>query len=511
MVKKYITLLFVLFSGVLQAQISIKEALKKSNPVDAKSTLAPEQKIKIHTDYLQKAITLKNDTFQFYGYLYLFNDYYKVQDFVNMNRYLLLAERKANESRTASWKGAVSLRRGLASDQDEDYERSVSYYRAALGHFIEANDSIGIAESMEQVGCTYKELEKYQEAHIWYAKAIPLIKRICDSSEIALMYNNYSLLLSYEGNISGSIAYLDSAIQVVHLRNDTYKEMMYLNNKASLYSESGQISKALEIYQQCLAINLQNKWADRLQNNYLGISVAYEAQGDYHNAFDYLKKFYLLKDSLYGEEVQTKIVELEHSNELLNKQILLDKNQLELSKSKQRLTWYSWVLLSICAVGLLMIYLWRKQVKQKKKEQQESEQNHQNILQILLSKNSEILELEAQLHQYESAAEPQTETKSNIDFDIYNQRILTDADWASFKNYFEKAYPNYIQRLRDTHSDLTEAEERLFLFMKLNIKIKEAATILGISAESVKKTKTRLRKRLSLAEEVNLQKYITDF
>ena len=47
-----------------------------------------------------------------------------------------------------------------------------------------------------------------------------------------------------------------------------------------------------------------------------------------------------------------------------------------------------------------------------------------------------------------------------------------------------------------------EAEERLFLFIKLNLTSQEAAAMLRISVDGVKKTRNRLRKRLGLGEDV---------
>ncbi|MEO6758783.1 MAG: hypothetical protein ABIO24_04955, partial [Saprospiraceae bacterium] len=97
------------------------------------------------------------------------------------------------------------------------------------------------------------------------------------------------------------------------------------------------------------------------------------------------------------------------------------------------------------------------------------------------------------------------------ELNLFENRILTEADWASFKIYFEKAHPGYLLRLRSNYPALSEGEERLFLFIKLNLTTKEAASILGISAESVKKARNRLRKKIELEEEVLLEEFIRGF
>ena len=94
---------------------------------------------------------------------------------------------------------------------------------------------------------------------------------------------------------------------------------------------------------------------------------------------------------------------------------------------------------------------------------------------------------------------------------LYNKQILTDADWASFKIQFDKAYPGFLLRLRKANHNLSEAEERLFLFIKLKLKSKEAAAMLGITVDSIKKTRNRLKKRLGLNENELLDEFIEKF
>jgi DNA-directed RNA polymerase specialized sigma24 family protein len=123
---------------------------------------------------------------------------------------------------------------------------------------------------------------------------------------------------------------------------------------------------------------------------------------------------------------------------------------------------------------------------------------------------SSLTQLESQLSDARSLTNEPTHA-FQLEDNLYNQRILTDADWTIFKNHFEKVYPGYLFRLRAAFDKLSEAEERLFLFIKLNLKTKESAAILGISVESVKKTRNRLRKRLNLAEEEHLDNFIHNF
>ncbi|MBP7643797.1 MAG: hypothetical protein KA767_10670, partial [Saprospiraceae bacterium] len=99
----------------------------------------------------------------------------------------------------------------------------------------------------------------------------------------------------------------------------------------------------------------------------------------------------------------------------------------------------------------------------------------------------------------------------DIEDQIFNTKILNDDDYHTFKAYFEKAYPGYLLKIRKNWRDITAAEERLFLLIKLKLKNKDIADILGISATSVKKTRNRLRKKLNLPEDLELETFVDEF
>lgn len=79
--------------------------------------------------------------------------------------------------------------------------------------------------------------------------------------------------------------------------------------------------------------------------------------------------------------------------------------------------------------------------------------------------------------------------------------ILTPDDWVEFQERVELAYPNFQQQLKERYPQLSTSEIRILLLAKIGIKSAvESATILGISQESVKKTRFRLRKKINMPE-----------
>jgi DNA-binding CsgD family transcriptional regulator len=76
--------------------------------------------------------------------------------------------------------------------------------------------------------------------------------------------------------------------------------------------------------------------------------------------------------------------------------------------------------------------------------------------------------------------------------------ILTEEEWLQFRNLFEKVYPGFSYRLKETYPELSRAEIRFLYLTKLCLSSREMATMLGISVEAIHKLRYRLRKKLNL-------------
>ena len=89
--------------------------------------------------------------------------------------------------------------------------------------------------------------------------------------------------------------------------------------------------------------------------------------------------------------------------------------------------------------------------------------------------------------------------------------ILTDADWSRFKTLFEQVYPGFFKQLKSVSPDITLAEQRVAALTKLRITPKHAANLLGITHASVNRTRQRLRQRLGLDPEADIDIYFSSY
>jgi len=84
-------------------------------------------------------------------------------------------------------------------------------------------------------------------------------------------------------------------------------------------------------------------------------------------------------------------------------------------------------------------------------------------------------------------------------------------DWQQLKEHFMLTRPTFLSGLLTKHPDLTPAEQKLCTLLSLQICTKEIAMITNQHYDSVRVSRTRLRKKLGLDNENGLVAYLLSF
>lgn len=134
---------------------------------------------------------------------------------------------------------------------------------------------------------------------------------------------------------------------------------------------------------------------------------------------------------------------------------------------------------------------------------------------LLELKNQLIEELEMRLHDQFAApsdnlegALPRAAAGSE---DLHRMKILTESDWGKFRERFEASFPGFMLRLKSQFPSLTAAETRLFLLIKLKFSNQEMSETLGISIESIYRSRHRLSKKIGLVDTGDLDIFVAKF
>ncbi len=81
---------------------------------------------------------------------------------------------------------------------------------------------------------------------------------------------------------------------------------------------------------------------------------------------------------------------------------------------------------------------------------------------------------------------------------LYNGALLTSKQWMKFRIEFEKIYPLVLFQVRELTPRVTSAEERLICLIYLQLSNKQIGDALGISLDSVARSKRRLKLRIPI-------------
>ena len=84
------------------------------------------------------------------------------------------------------------------------------------------------------------------------------------------------------------------------------------------------------------------------------------------------------------------------------------------------------------------------------------------------------------------------------------QSLNVEKDWELFKIYFEQVNKDFFTKLLQIEPSLSPNDLRLSALIRLNMNIKEAATVFNIEPASIKSARYRLRKKLSLSQDEDL-------
>lgn len=93
---------------------------------------------------------------------------------------------------------------------------------------------------------------------------------------------------------------------------------------------------------------------------------------------------------------------------------------------------------------------------------------------------------------------------------LLNQNINSDDDWKMFLIKFEEKHTGFFTKLKSLYPDLTTNDLRLCACLKLNLDTKDIASLMNLSIRAVENNRYRLRKKLELDSNQNLNEFILE-
>jgi DNA-binding CsgD family transcriptional regulator len=90
-----------------------------------------------------------------------------------------------------------------------------------------------------------------------------------------------------------------------------------------------------------------------------------------------------------------------------------------------------------------------------------------------------------------------------------DHNLKKDQEWYEFVTYFSDIHPDFIKKLSTYPKEqLSPAELRLGMLLRLNLSSKEIASVLRVTPDSIRVARHRLRKKLGIEQKEELVHFL---
>ena len=242
----------------------------------------------------------------------------------------------------------------------KDYNKALEYYQKTLAINKKLNDFVGQAVVLNNIGEIYKDKQKYKEAIPYYTEVIHL----SDSIEMGNYYKAYGWIGLAEvylkmDDYRNSRRYVGLALAIfkeVKMQEGIANANLIL---AQINYHQGFQDLALHQIDSCQELANSSGVIDLQQRSYYVKSLILRKQGKYKDAYENLKQYALITDTLYSQERTNNFSQLRSELEMTQKQneieLLQKDNQIkDLLIKKQK---SNTLILSLGMVFLFVVFL----------------------------------------------------------------------------------------------------------------------------------------------------------
>lgn len=453
-------------TGVYQHRKANYYFLYKQNPAACRYYLLSEESLReVGFDHVPGIANIFSETANFY---------YTLGDFDNARgnlRFALKYQPKASRIRVN-----IMNTIGLTYRNDGQYNTAMSYFNNTLNMASAIKDTVWIAIAKGNIGSVYFLQHQYK-------KALPLVEE------------DYRQSLKFDQKLNSAIALL----RLIRINIDCGKIKLAVLQ--------------LDTVDRILLNYRENVLTQRVQYYELKAEVT-ERLGKLAEATQYRDTSEKLRDSVAKRDNITAI-------ERVRLQWVIEKSREEFDNLKKSAKVDSFKQNTIIVVLLLLIIITvliynRQRLKAKKdkellaSEKLRVDEELKNAILVLrgytenlMQKNILIEEIKTELENIQLKY-TDTGVADNLD-KMMQAHIMTDDNWIEFKKLFSRVHTTFFYNLRHAYDNLSDSDIRLLALIKLKLNNREMSGMLGITVDGVKKAKQRLRKKMLLLDEDEIE------
>ncbi len=416
-----------------------------------------------------------------------------------------------------------------------NYPEALKNYRNGLKMATETGDKFQVAFADVNMGrICYKQGNDTGALRFMLA-GLKIFEEVRDYGSVADIHYYLGLVHSAMKNYTLALTYADSSLQESHLMGSQYSIARGYIEVGSMYEKLGRLQQALDTVTKGLLLAKKVRAKLEMQNAYSSLVEINAEMQNYRGAYEAEKEYMLNLDSINSSESVKKIATLEMNYAFEKKEDSIkaeqEKNNIIKTAESNRKTiiTLSAIVISILTVLMAILLIRGLQIKRKKDKIIFEKENNLLLLEkqrmedelakaklilddyivTMIEKNALLEQFKVDVENLKTLKAKEIDENRIAQLEHLNKTtILTDEDWSKFKELFEQVYKGFFIRLKEKRPELTQAEIRLLCLTKLKLDTKQMGGILGVSYDTIKKSRHRLRKKLGLSEENTIEEIV---
>ncbi len=384
------------------------------------------------------------------------------------------------------------------------------------------------AETANVLGGIYRDDMKYDSALYYYKECLDYYTKLGDDEGIGMIHDNLGNLYRDMGRWEKSYVHLHKGLTISKRLKIPFSTVHAMKDLGLYHNMYGQRDSAAYYFHTALdAIDERKLAMPYIKNDlYRLLYEHYKKKGGYSKALNYHELFLNQGNKIKGLETEKEIAALETKYETEKKDREIERLELKSIVQQSKTRTFRTGLLALAIISILLIagILYRRRnernlfaLKQKVHEQEKKELDRELTYKTkqltshalhMVQKNKVLQELKQRIKDVVKSSDAKNKKELQSIMRRIDFNIQSDEDWNTFRLYFEQTNQDFFRNLQTITNDLTSTELKLCSLIKLNLNIKETASVLNIEPTSVKTARHRLRKKLGLQPGQDLTAFI---
>jgi tetratricopeptide (TPR) repeat protein len=148
-----------------------------------------------------------------------------------------------------------------------DMDEALQLYLDALKIYEDADDRVGLADTLNNIGIVYRHTGEPAKALEYYQQALPLREAVGDRAGLAPTLNNIGVVYNDRGERAKALEYYQQALSITEGVGDRAGESVIRCHMAMIYREQGKLREAVEELRQVVALDEQVQSPDLVSDS----------------------------------------------------------------------------------------------------------------------------------------------------------------------------------------------------------------------------------------------------